>query len=58
MKQIKVILKPAQQKLIDKLIKDKKFTRLSDAILKDKSLSVDSKARYILDLKYKMYGRK
>ena len=58
MKQIKVILKPAQQKLIDKLIKDKKFTRLSDAILKDKRLTVDEKARYILDLKYKLYGRK
>ena len=58
MKQIKIILKPFQQKLIDKLIKDKKFTRLADAILKDKTISTDSKARYILDLKYKLYGRK
>ena len=57
MKQIKVILKPFQQKLIDKLIKDKKFTRLADAILKDKTISTDSKARHILALKHKMYGK-
>ena len=57
MKKINVILKPMQQKQIQKLLKDAKFNRLCDALLNDRNISTDSKAKHILALKHKMYGR-
>ena len=57
MKKINIILKPMQQKQIQKLLKDAKFNRLCDALLNDKTISTDSKARHILALKHKMYGK-
>lgn len=53
-----VILTPEQKKKFDKLIAQSKFNRVSLEILNDKRLSVDSKARQILDLKIKLFGRK
>jgi len=53
-----IILTPAQKIKFDKLIAQSKFNRISLEILNDKRLSVDSKARQILDLKIKLFGRK
>lgn len=58
MKQRSVLLTPAQKIKFDKLIAQSKFNRVSLEILNDKRLSVDSKARQILDLKIKLFGRK
>jgi len=53
-----IILTPAQKIKFDKLIAQSKFNRISLEILNDKRLSVDSKARQILDLKNNLFGRK
>lgn len=57
MKQRSVLLTPAQKIKFDKLIAQSKFNRVSLEILNDKRLSTDSKARQILDLKIKLFGR-
>lgn len=53
-----VILTPAQKIKFDKLIAQSKFNRIALEILSDKRLSVDSRARKILDLKVKLFGKK
>ncbi len=53
-----VILTPAQKIKFDKLIAQSKFNRIALEILSDKRLSVDSRARKILDLKINLFGRK
>jgi len=53
-----IILTPALKIKFDKLIAQSKFNRISLEILNDKKLSVDSKARQILDLKNNLFGRK
>ena len=58
MKQRSVLLTPLQKIKFDKLIAQSKFDRVSLEILNNKRLSVDSKARQILDLKIKLFGRK
>ena len=57
MKQLKVKLKPAQVKQIEMLLKNAKFNRLTNGLLKDKTISVDQKSKLILDLKRKLFGR-
>lgn len=52
-----IILKPAQKIKFDKLIAQSKFNRIALEILNNKRLSVDSRARQILDLKIKLFGR-
>lgn len=53
-----VILTPAQKIKFDKLIAQSKFNRIALEILSNKKISVDSRARQILDLKIKLFGRK
>ena len=53
-----VILTPAQKIKFDKLIAQSKFNRIALEILSDKRISVDSRARKILDLKIKLFGKK
>ena len=57
MKQRSVLLTPAQKIKFDKLIAQSKFNRIALEILNNKRLSVDSRARQILDLKIKLFGR-
>jgi hypothetical protein len=52
-----IVLTPEQKIKFDKLIAQSKFNRVSLEILNDKRLSTDSKARQILDLKIKLFGR-
>ena len=53
-----VILTPAQKIKFDKLIAQSKFNRIALEILSNKKISVDSRARQILDLKIKLFGKK
>jgi hypothetical protein len=47
-----VKLTPAQNTRIDTLMKSAKFTRLTNGLLADKTLSADEKSKIILKLKY------
>tara|TARA_R110000782_G_scaffold41855_2_gene95612 strand:+ start:118 stop:297 length:180 start_codon:yes stop_codon:yes gene_type:complete len=51
-------LTPAQKTKIDMLLKNAKFTRLTNALLKDKTVTADEKAHLIFALKSKMFGNK
>jgi len=53
-----IILTPAQKIKFDKLIAQSKFNRIALEILNNKKISVDSRARQILDLKIKLFGKK
>jgi len=57
MKQRSVLLTPAQKIKFDKLIAQSKFNRVSLEILNNKKLSAENRARQILDLKIKLFGR-
>ena len=57
MKQRSVLLTPAQKIKFDKLIAQSKFDRVSLEILNNKKLSAENRARQILDLKIKLFGR-
>ena len=58
MKQRSVLLTPLQKIKFDKLIAQSKFDRVSLEILNNKKLSAENRARQILDLKIKLFGRK
>jgi hypothetical protein len=53
-----VILTPEQKTKFDKLIAESKFNRLVTDLLANKTTSADAKSRMILELKYKLFGRK
>ena len=57
MKQRSVLLTPLQKIKFDKLIAQSKFDRVSLEILNNKKLSAENRARQILDLKIKLFGR-
>lgn len=57
MKQRSVLLTPAQKIKFDKLIAQSRFNRISLEILNNKKLSAENRARQILDLKIKLFGR-
>ena len=58
MKQRSVLPTPLQKIKFDKLIAQSKFDRVSLEILNNKKLSAENRARQILDLKIKLFGRK
>jgi hypothetical protein len=58
MKQRSVLLTPAQKIKFDKLILESKFNRLVGGLLADRTTTADAKSRMILELKYKLFGRK
>ena len=58
MKQRSVLLTPLQKIKFDKLIAQSKFNRIALEILNNKKLSAENRARQILDLKIKLFGRK
>jgi hypothetical protein len=58
MKQRSVLLTPAQKIKFDKLILESKFNRLVSGLLADRTTTADAKSRMILELKYKLFGRK
>ena len=58
MKRRSLLLTPLQKIKFDKLIAQSKFDRVSLEILNNKKLSAENRARQILDLKIKLFGRK
>jgi peptidyl-tRNA hydrolase len=52
--QKKVILTVSQQKQIDMLLNNAKWTRLVNGLLADKTINADTKAKMVYDLKKKI----
>jgi hypothetical protein len=52
--QKKVILTVSQQKQIDTLLNNAKWTRLVNGLLADKTVNADTKAKMVYDLKKKI----
>jgi hypothetical protein len=50
-------LTPAQNTRIDTLMKNAKFTRLTNGLLADKTLTADEKAHLVFALKKKIFGK-
>jgi len=50
-----IILTVSQQKQIDMLIANAKFTRLVNGLIADKTVNADTKAKMVYDLKKKMF---
>jgi hypothetical protein len=53
--QKKILLTPKQKITIDNAFKNAKFTRLTNGLLADRTLSADEKSKIILKLKYKIF---
>lgn len=54
----KILLTPSQKEKFDKLLKQAKFDRLANVIIRDKRLSADKRAKMIVDLKRKLFNGK
>jgi hypothetical protein len=54
--QKKILLTPKQKITIDNAFKNAKFTRMTNAVLSEKTLSADEKATMIFKLKRKIFG--
>jgi hypothetical protein len=52
----KILLTPKQKITIDNAFKNAKFTRMTNAVLSEKTLSADEKATMIFKLKKKIFG--
>jgi hypothetical protein len=55
--QKKILLTPKQKITIDNAFKNAKFTRLTNGLLADRTLSADEKAHLVFALKKKIFGK-